>query len=150
MKKKIIIALLLALILLTGLVGYCLTGSTTNADSGNTPYGFGMTYHRAQLDEKPIIVVFYVDKCPYCQKLAPKLKILNAIYQNTYNMAFVDCNAQENKAMAEDYHVMVAPTIYIADPRIKNRVHIDTTYYDDINLLKRELDRYILVRNLIK
>lgn len=149
MKKFIIIVAIIGL--LTS-IGLCIVPKTVvpRTESDKTDYGIGMTYHRATLEDKPMIVLFYVDWCAYCKKFMPKLRLLNAIYQNRYSIVLVNCEDEANKSLVEDFYISSYPTIYIVDDRIKNRVHIDNGYYDNINLLKRELDRYILVRNLIK
>lgn len=144
MKKFLIIVSIIGL--LTS-IGLCID---QKASSEKHNYGFGMTYHMAGLEDKPMIILFYVDWCAYCKNFMPKLRLINAIYQNKYNIVLVNCEDQENKSLVEDYYITSYPTIYIVDDRIKNRVHIDNAYYENINLLKRELDRYILVRNLIK
>lgn len=144
MKKFLIIVSIIGL--LTS-IGLCLD---PKVNQHSQDYGIGMTYHRAGLEDKPMLVLFYVDWCTYCKNFMPKLRLLNAIYQNKYNVVLVNCEDEANKSLVEDFHITSYPTIYIVDDRIKNRVHIDNGYYDNINLIKRELDRYILVRNLVK
>lgn len=144
MKKLLVIISIM--VLLTS-IGLCID---SKINSNKPDCGIGMSYHRAGLEDKPMIILFYVDWCAYCNKFKPKLRLLNEIYQNKYNIVLINCEDEANKSMVEDFHITVYPTIYIVDDRIKNRIHIDNGYYDNINLLKRELDRYILVRSLIK
>ncbi len=144
MKK--IFCIVVASIFVFSCIGYTWAKNIEKNEAQTT----GMTYHRAQLEDKPIILVFYVDWCTYCKKLIPKMKLLDAVYQNAYNLVFINCENPENKQLVDDYYITVYPTVYIVDERIQNRIHIDSGYYDDINLLKRELDRYLIVRKLIK
>lgn len=113
-------------------------------------YDKGFTYEQASKLNKPILAFFYVDWCGYCQRFAPKIKLLHTLYDSKYSIVMINCEDAKNKKLVDSYRVSGFPTIYIIDPKINNRVHIENAFIGDIVSLKGELDRYIRVRNLMK
>ena len=111
-------------------------------------YNIGITYEQARQSDKPAIVLFYTDWCTYCRRFMPMYESLRTEYQDSYN--FVMLNAESNETLANEYVVSGFPTVYIIDPKIDNRVHLDNGLYDSKYLMKKELDRYLRIRARIK
>lgn len=112
-------------------------------------YEIGVTYKEALEDDKPVFAMFYVDWCTYCQRFMPKLKLINMIYKNDFNIVKINCDEPENKKLAADYGIEGFPTIYIIDNKYDNRVHISSSNYGDLGRMRKELDRYKRIRGLL-
>lgn len=144
MTKKIFLVVILLFI--AG-VGFCFAPKKNLTPSD---YQIGMPYEQAIKEDKPIIGLFYVDWCTYCRNFMPKLRLLDMIYKNKYNVVMINCEDKGNKNLVEDYQIGSYPTIYIIDYKLDNRVHIDNEYYDSLTLLKREFDRYLRIKSILK
>ena len=113
-------------------------------------YDLGMTYEQASKEDKPIVGVFYVDWCTYCQKFMPRLDKARNINKNMYNVVLFNVEDPKNEKLAREYRIAAYPTVYIMDPIYDNRVHIDNAYLDSVSSLNQEMQRYLKFRNLIK
>lgn len=145
--KKNMIFLVIAIIFMSVGIGFAVLPKENLKPSH---YKSNTTYAQAIKQDKPIITVFYVDWCSYCLKFMPQIKTLQNTYKNKYNIVTVDCESPEGKILAQQYRIGGFPTVYIIDPEFDNRVHIDNTYYGDMNALKGEFDRYLNLRDRIK
>lgn len=104
----------------------------------------------ANKEKKPIVLLFYSDWCAYCVKFMPKYDELSKIYKKEYNFVKVDAENPANYSLMQDYAVGSLPTLYISDPSVDNKIFINQTIYGDIERIKKELDRYLRVKALIK
>ena len=120
------------------------------ADMKPSEYDLGMTYEKAAQEDKPIVAVFYVDWCTYCQKFMPRLDKARNINKNMYNVVLFNVEDPKNEKLAKEYRISAYPTVYIMDPVYDNRVHIDNAYLDSVSSLNQEMQRYLKFRNLIK
>ena len=141
--KKIIITLL-AIFLSTTLV-FAVTPKKKEKPSD---YKIGIIYEQALKSDKPSLVLFYTDWCTFCRRFMPTYEMVSQDYKGKYNFVMVD--AEKNGVLSADYTISGFPTLYIIDPAIDNRVHIDNGTYGSKYLLYRELDRYLNVRARIK
>ncbi|MCL2163145.1 MAG: thioredoxin family protein [Oscillospiraceae bacterium] len=64
-----------------------------------------------QTSEKPIVVDFTADWCPYCKRLAPIIEEIAVEHANEIEVYYV--NTDEQPDIAERYDVMTIPTIYV-------------------------------------
>lgn len=141
MKK--FIKILLSLILILGL--------TTNISSAVAPrkklkpsdYSTNIPWNKAIKSGKLLAVNFYVDWCGYCRKFAPVLEDLRKKYDGKVIFVFIDCDDQKNTKLVRDYGVSGFPTFYLVNPKKDNRVFINQNFYSDINMMSREIDRFI-------
>ncbi len=108
------------------------------------------TYESAMETPKPFIALFYADWCTYCIKFMPKYKTLSNIYKDKYNFVMINADSPKSESIINDYAIGGFPTVYIVDPAIDNRVLISNTLYDDLEKMKKELDRYLRVRLMFK
>lgn len=137
MKK--ILLIILAITLFAG-IGFCFA---PKKDLHPSDYKIGLSYDDAIKVNKPIIAMFYVDWCTYCKNFMPKLRIINSIYKNQYNVVMINCEDPQNKKVIDDYQITSYPTIYIIDYSKNMRIHLDNGNYGDLGFLKREFDRYL-------
>ncbi len=151
MKKKIIIIAVIALFM-AGVSAVFAFNTTMNNTKDIVPsqYPVGITYQEAVKSDKPMIAIFYVDWCTYCKRFMPKLKLINMIYGEKYNIVKINFDQPENRRMAKDYGIESFPTIYIIDEKYDNRAHIPSAYYGDLGKLRKEFDRYLRIHALLE
>lgn len=119
-------------------------------DKAPEEYKIGESYSKAIKEDKPFVLMFYGTYCTYCKKFMPTIKELSENYKDEYNFVMVNADDEENGAFLNDYAIGSVPTLYIVDPKIDNRVLISNTIYGDVGRIKRELDRFLRVRSMIK
>ena len=142
MKKVIIF--LMAIFLSTTLV----FAVTPKKKVKPSDYNLGIKYEQALKMNKPAVVLFYADWCTYCKRFMPVYEALSNEYKGKYNVVMIDVD--KNEDLAREYTITGFPTVYIIDPAIDNRIHLDNGIYGSKALLYRELDRYLNVRARIK
>lgn len=131
------------------IVIFLATSAVVFAVSLNTK-DIGITYEQAIKSNKPFVVMFHAPWCSYCNNFMPKYKQLSEIYENKYNFVMVNGDNPTNYNLAKDYAVGSFPTLYIVDSSINNRIMINQTLYSDMDLIQKELDRYLRIRSMIK
>lgn len=151
MNKKIKITLIsLSILILAGVVSAASFALMPKASHKPSDYDLGVTYEQAAKEDKPIVGVFYVDWCTYCQRFMPKLDKVRNINKDKLNVVLINVDDPQNAKIANDYRISGYPTVYIMDPVYDNRVHIDSAYLDTVNSLNKEVQRYLNFRKLIK
>lgn len=108
------------------------------------------TYEQAMHDKKPFVVLFYAPWCTYCHKFMPTYQDLSVVYKGKYNFVTINGEDIAYYRVVSDYSIGAYPTIYIVDPTIDNRILISNTLLEDVNKVKKELDRYLRIRAMIK
>ena len=141
--KKIVISLV-AIFLSTSIV----LAVTPLKKEKPSDYKLGIKYEQALESDKPSIMLFYTDWCTYCRRFMPMYESVGNSYKGKYNLVMI--NVEKNEELAQEYVVTGFPTMYIIDPKIDNRVHLDNGIYGSKTLLHKELDRYLNVRARIK
>lgn len=150
MKKKTVILLSVIAIALACVSSALTLAMSPKKDLKPSEYNLGQTYEQAVIQKKPMIVVFYSDWCSYCVQSMPKYELLNEVYQDKYNFVMVNTDDPTNLELVKDYAVSGLPTMYITDPSIDNRVFINSALYGNLGAIRKELDRYLRVRAMIK
>jgi len=90
-------------------------------------YDKGQSMEKALKTEKPVIVWFYTDWCGFCQRFAPTFGKITKDKEIKKNLAVAYVNAEkpENQGLMAEYNVQGFPTVYLLNPKTKNRVQID-------------------------
>ena len=151
MKNKLFIGLgITVAVLLTSAVTYGMTMFSQNS-MPKTPseYRIGVTYDKAMTDDKPVIALFYVDWCKYCQRFMPKYRTLSKLYGDRYNFLMINAEDEARKDLIEDVRITGFPTIYIIDPKYDNRFLLNNAIYMDMAKLRIEMERYLKVRKIM-
>lgn len=146
--KKTLIALIV--IVLVGISVKSCMAVLPKKEHRPSDYDMGMTYEKAKAQDKPMIAVFYADWCTYCIKFMPKLNSVRNIYKDNFNVVLVNVDDPSNKPLMDEYKISGFPTVYIIDPKLDNRVHIDGAYLDTVDTLSTEVGRYKKMRTLVK
>ncbi len=63
--------------------------------------------------EKPVLVEFYTDTCPWCKVVAPRLMQLQEEYGNRLAVVKVDGNSEAVLDLLRAYHIRAYPTVYL-------------------------------------
>lgn len=151
-RNKLIISVVACIIalLLTG----CFINKVMSVPPKNnarpSDYDAGVTYEQAAKLDKPVIAVFYVDWCKYCMHFMPILDHIRRDYKDSYSVILLNAEDEKNEKLAKDYMISGFPTVYIMDPKYDNRIHIDGGNYSEPKKFRKELDRYLRIRDLIK
>lgn len=123
-------------------------GLNTNTETVEST--INVTQDQLFKDDKPYFVMFSSQWCGYCQRFMPTFEKLKKTYKNDYNFVVFEAEDYSKEDYFRDFLIGGYPTIYILDPKIDNRVMLSQTIYDDFDLLKKELDRYLRIRKMIK
>ncbi|MCQ2789108.1 MAG: thioredoxin domain-containing protein [bacterium] len=148
MKKKIIISIsIIVVIMITSAVVWAFSPVKNLKPSD---YDDGITMQQVEKQNKPVLVLFYADWCTYCLKFMPKYKALKNVYKDEFNFVMLNIDVPENKKFIEDFYISFFPTVCIYDSAIDNKIFLPNAIYGDMALLKKEIDRYLRIRKMIK
>lgn len=135
-KKKVLTALATAAFVLS-IVSTALSGVALykiNAISAQSKpvviskqYDKGQNMEKALKTEKPMIVWFYTDWCGFCQRFAPTFGSITKDRKIKKNLAIAYVNADypENQTLMMEYGVEGFPTVFLVNPKTKEKVQID-------------------------
>ena len=80
----------------------------------------------------------------------PKLDKVRNIYKDDISVVLFDVENPKNEAIVKEYKISAFPTVYIIDPKYDYRSHIDSPYLSSVDLLGKEVSKYINLRKLVK
>jgi len=106
-------------------------------------YSTGITWTKAEKLNKPIVVNFYVDWCHFCKGFAPVLDKLRQQYDSTYSFVFINCDDPQNQALVKKFNISAFPSLFLVDEKKNKTIHIDNSKYQNLNLLKEDLDKFL-------
>lgn len=104
-------------------------------------YDFGNSYKNAIKDDKPMLLVFYVNWCAYCRRLMPKLAGLNNEYKDKYNIVLIDCEDKKNVSLVKKYNIQYYPMIYLIKNKGKYEEVVPSQYTISSEAFKQYLDK---------
>lgn len=148
MRKKLAITLgVIFTVLLTSAVAYGVNMMSKNSKP-MTPseYKIGVTYDDAMNGDKPVVALFYVDWCGFCQRFMPKYRTLSKIYEDKFNFLMINAEDEARKSLVEDVRLTGYPTVYVIDPKYNNRFLLNNAIYMDMTKFRVELERYLKIR----
>ena len=112
-------------------------------------YKIGVSYEKAMSGTKPVIALFYADWCGYCIRFMPTYEKLSKIYKNDYEFTKVNVEDEKYISVVRDMGITGFPTVFLLDPKYDNKVLLSNATFGDINLLKKETDRFLRIRKLL-
>ena len=68
-------------------------------------YDLGVTYEEAAKIDKPIIGVFYVDWCTYCQRFMPRLDKVRNINKDKFSVVLINVDDPNNEKISKEYRI---------------------------------------------
>ena len=145
MRKLLVIFGILIGVVLTSVAVYA------NIEKNYKPsdYKIGIRYEDAITQDKPILVLFYMDWCGYCAKFMPKFRVVDSLYHDKFNVVMINADDPTYKDLANDVGLSGFPSLYIIDPKYDNRVFLSNGIYFDLKKLRVELDRFLRIRALL-
>ncbi len=151
MKKKLFVTFGIFLILIiTSFIGFSFAGGiTTKKHVRPSDYKIGISFNKAIVSDKPMLVLFYADWCGYCLKFMPKFAIINTLYSTRYSIVMIDVEDPAYKGLVDSVMLTGFPTVMIIDPKYDNRQIVNPATYQDISNMSNELDRYLRIRKLL-
>ena len=104
-------------------------------------YDFGNSYKDAIKNDKPMLLVFYVNWCTYCRRLMPKLASLNNKYKDKYNIVLIECENKKNLSLVKKYNIQYYPMIYLIKNKGKYSEVVPSQYTVSLEAFKQYLDK---------
>ncbi len=109
-----------------------------------------ISYEDAMLVDKPTLLVFYMDWCDWCKKLAPSIPILKEKFDGKLNIVMINGEDARYEDVVKSYEINGYPTLLLADLKqgLYHKIKVDY-YYDnshnnyDINRLKAYINDYL-------
>lgn len=112
-------------------------------------YKIGVPYEKAMSGNKPVIALFYADWCGYCIRFMPTYEKLSKIYKKDYEFTKVNVEDKKYLNVVNDMGITGFPTVFLLDPKYDNKVLLSNAIFGDINLLKKETDRFLRIRKML-
>lgn len=106
-------------------------------------YKIGKPYNVAMRTGRPVIAVFYVDWCHFCQAFMPKFKELSGIYRGKMTFTTVNVEDTKNADLAKKYDIKEFPSVFIINPRTQEKEKIDSSNFQSIDTMKEKIDAYL-------
>jgi len=80
-------------------------------------YDKGRSYAKALKTNKPVVILFYTDWCPFCQKF---IKTFDKVTKDSkikrnFAVAYVNCEKEGSKTLMQDFGVHGFPAVFVFD-----------------------------------
>ncbi len=105
-----------------------------------------ISFEEAEVIDKPMVIMFYVDWCGYCRKYMPVFAEFADKYKDKYSFVALNCDNPQNTQLVEKYHIMGFPSLFISDKKIEHRFSLNMASTAEKTIMKEELDNYLKVR----
>lgn len=100
---------------------------------------FAMTYDEASTQNKPIVILFYMDGCSACMEYKPIFRNYASKYSYKYN--FVEENIH-NSIIASAFSLATVPAVGIINPVKNQGFKLDNQCMWDQNCVEANLNKY--------
>lgn len=112
---------------------------------GKKPSTFrvGKPYDIVMQRNKPVIAVFYVDWCHFCQAFMPKFDELYKKYRSKMSFTMVNCEDPKNANVVKEYNITAYPTVFFIDPKTKEKEQVNSSSFQSEDTLKAAIDKYL-------
>lgn len=150
MNRKIfwgISGLIIVFVIISGIAFF---GFNTSEKTQTSEQIAEMSYNDAVKANKPFILMFTSDWCSYCLAFEPRYEFLSEVYKDKLNFIKVNADDNNNFNVARDFSLSGVPALYIVDPEMDNRIYLSNGVYGDLGKLRKEIDRFLRIRAMIK
>ncbi len=106
-------------------------------------YHTGVNWKDAQLKNKPIALLFYVNWCNACRKFAPIFDNYGKEYKSKYNFVIVQADKKQNYELAKQYKIRSYPSVYLIDKTKNKEIYLPFKIYFNEDEFKQELDSFL-------
>lgn len=100
---------------------------------------FAMSYEEASVQDKPIVLYLYMNRCSGCRQVAPVFNTMKEKYSSKFNFVKEDIY---KSSIGEKLGVESVPTIYIMEPKKNVSQLIDRTCAGDAACFAKTLEKY--------
>lgn len=106
-------------------------------------YHIGKPYSVAMKRHRPVIAVFYVDWCHFCQAFMPKFEKLAKQYKGKMTFTTVNVEDPKNADIAKEYDIKAYPTVFFINPTTKEKQQVDSSAFATEETMKQAIDSYL-------
>lgn len=119
------------------ILGFCqLANAATSNDSSLT------TCEQAEMQNKPMVVMYSADYCFYCKQFKPVFYHLSHNLSNEYNFIIHDITKKHQPTICNGVDLDSIPSIFIINPQTGEKQFISEKYYSSPIALKNVLTEY--------
>lgn len=106
-------------------------------------YKTGISYEDAMNDDKLVIVDFYADWCPHCQRLAPVYDAVSKKFKGKVNFVTINSEEEANRSLMTEYDIQYFPTVYVINPKTKKKELVDSSVIFEESSFKDKVQEYV-------
>lgn len=106
-------------------------------------YNIGKSYDVAMKRQRPVIAVFYVDWCHFCQAFMPKFQNLAKSYRGKMTFTTVNVEDPKNADVVKKYDIKAYPTVFFIDPKTKEKEQVESSSFATEDTMKKAIDGYL-------
>lgn len=106
-------------------------------------YHIGKPFHVAMSRKRPVIAVFYVDWCHFCQAFMPKFQELAKTYRGKMTFTTVNVEDPKNADIVKEYDIKAYPTVFFINPTTKEKEQVDSASFATKDTMKKAIDTYL-------
>lgn len=92
---------------------------------------------------RPVIAVFYVDWCHFCQAFMPKFQELSKAYKGKMNFTMVNCEDPKYADVVKEYDIKAYPTVFFINPQTKAKEQVESSAFATTDTMKKAIDTYL-------
>ena len=147
---SLIIALVSSGLILNAIYTYQaqnLKESDEQAGAGDTKlpseYKTGVSYEKAMKENKLVVIDFYADWCPHCQRLAPIYDEVSKEFKGKVNFVTINSEDAKNQKLMEEYQIQYFPTVYVVNPKTNKKEQIDSSLIFDKSTFEDKVQEYV-------
>ena len=124
-----------------------MTESYEQAGAGDTKlpseYKTGVSYEKAMKENKLVVIDFYADWCPHCQRLAPIYDEVSKEFKGKVNFVTINSEDAKNQKLMEEYQIQYFPTVYVVNPKTNKKEQIDSSLIFDKSTFEDKVQEYV-------
>lgn len=106
-------------------------------------YHIGKPFHVAMSRKRPVIAVFYVDWCHFCQAFMPKFQELSKTYRGKMTFTTVNVEDTKNADIVKEYDIKAYPTVFFINPTTKEKEPVESSAFASTDAMKKAIDTYL-------
>lgn len=103
----------------------------------------GISYEDAMKDNKLVVIDFYADWCPHCQRFAPLFNEISKKMDGKVNFVAINSEDEKNQAVVNEYEIQYFPTVFVVNPKTKKKEQIDSSIIFDIKAFENKIQEYV-------
>ena len=94
-------------------------------------------------ENKLVVIDFYADWCPHCQRLAPIYDEVSKEFKGKVNFVTINSEDAKNQKLMEEYQIQYFPTVYVVNPKTNKKEQIDSSLIFDKSTFEDKVQEYV-------